>query len=76
MAKVKFLRDFRGVASAEQFHLAASVADLPEWQVTMLLAEGVVVLITPTVETGPGVEAPGPAVAAKKTRKPRAKKAT
>lgn len=52
MAKVKFLRDFRGIASAEQFYEAGTVVDLPEWQVAMLLAEGAVALTAPTLETG------------------------
>ncbi len=42
MATVRFLRDFRGVATAEQFYTAGSVVDLSDHLVKMLLAEKVV----------------------------------
>jgi hypothetical protein len=81
---VKFRVDFRGVATAERYYVAGSVVDLPDWQVEMVLAEGVAerVVAAPAVETGAVVD-PNPATApavgkigqGSKPRKPRAKKA-
>jgi hypothetical protein len=81
MPAVKFLKDFRGVASAEQYYTAGTVVDLPEWQAKMLQAEGAATLVSaPALETGAGgAESSTPAPAVKSTakmgRKPRAKKA-
>ena len=57
--RVKFLRDFRGRATGENYYTAGTVADLPDWQAAMCLAEGavsgVVVEQVPPLETGVAV---------------------
>ena len=64
--KVTFLRDFRGRATGESYYTAGTVADLPDWQAAMCLAEGAVCVVpvadvpdvpvtSPLVETGVAV---------------------
>jgi hypothetical protein len=53
MPVVTFLRDFRGVATAEQFYERGTVVELPSYLAHLCLAEGVVsVPEVPAVETG------------------------
>ena len=70
MTQIRFLRDFRGRASAEQFFEKGTIANLPDELVAMLLAENAVEL------TGPAAIPPVPAAApvAPKPRRGRPKK--
>ena len=47
MAKVRFTRDFCGVATAEQHYQAGAVVDLPEWSASRVVAEGAAVRVVP-----------------------------
>ena len=71
MTQIRFLRDFRGRASAEQYFEKGAIANLPDEQVVMLLAEGAV------EKTGAAAIPPVPAAApvAPKPRRGRPKKA-
>ena len=70
MTQIRFLRDFRGRASAEQYFENGAIANLPDELVVMLLAEGAV------EKTGPAAIPPVPAAApaAPKPRRGRPKK--
>ena len=71
MTQIRFLRDFRGRASAESFYEKGAIANLPDELVVMLLAEGAV------EKTGPAAIPPVPAAApvAPKPRRGRPRKA-
>lgn len=53
MPQVKFLRDFRGVNTGEQFYLAGEVGTFSEAQTAGLLAEGAAVVVAVALPTPP-----------------------
>jgi hypothetical protein len=73
---VKFVRDFRGRATAEQYYTAGTVVDLPEGQAVMVLAEGAAVPVVepasvvppPTTEAGTSAK-PARKTTARKTKR-------
>src|SRR5690242_8437899 len=53
MPRVRFLRDFRGVATAEQFFEAGAVVELPEHLAALCLAESAAVYVEPPAVSAP-----------------------
>jgi hypothetical protein len=49
--KVKFVRDFRGRATAERFYTCGEVVDLLEWQAETVVAEAAAVPVVEVAET-------------------------
>ena len=69
MPKVKFTRDFQGTATKNQWYEKGQVADLPDWQARMCIAEGAAEWVKENTKSEPPKdETPTPPAAAKKAR--------